>query len=49
MLYPIILESRKDEFSDEINLDVFQDLITFSLQGIFLTGNIENIEKQIQK
>ena len=25
----VILESHKDEFSDEINLDVFQDQINF--------------------
>ena len=31
MLDQVILGSRKDEFSDEINLNVFQDLINFMI------------------
>ena len=35
MLDPVILESRKDEFPDEINLDVFQDWINFMVYKVY--------------
>ena len=31
MLDEVILESRKDEFSDEVNLDISQGLINFMI------------------